>query len=65
MKRYPINLAADRALRDLLAGRKDQLGLRGQQVQRAPSSGQHEPPADVSGIGMWEVSAYDEGQRYS
>ena len=65
MKRYLVQLAADRAVRDILGGRQDQLGLRGQQVQRASSSGHQEPPAELSSLGLWDLSRWDGADRYS
>jgi len=62
MKRYPVRIAADRAVRELLGAHG--VGLRGQQVQRQPGSGAAESAKDLAQLAVWDRSRWDGGDGY-
>jgi hypothetical protein len=62
VKRYPIRIAADRAVRDLLGAHR--VGLRGQQVQRQPGSGAAGASKQLAGLALWDRSRWEGGDRY-
>jgi len=62
MKRYPVHIAARRAVRELLGGHR--VGLRGQQVQRQPGSGAAQPRKDLAALAVWDRGRWDGGDRY-